>query len=354
MTYRVIAMLFAAFMMLVSVPATASAQARGQGQARPLVVILADARGTVATDLLSPYAILAESGAVDVKVVSATLDPVRLTPGVAFVRPQMTLAELERSGRRPDVVIVPAYEIDVDAARNAWLRAQAAKGVRIMSICNGAWALASSGLLDGRQATIHWYSRGKAAKKHPTVQWRDDVRWITDGPITTTAGISAGEPASLNLLRELAGDAVMRATAVRLRQPLPVQTHDGTDYHLTFKSRALTVGNVLAFWRHEKVALPLETGFDELALGTALDAWSRTYRSKAWVTGAPATTSRHGLVVYRSETPPTRFHRTVALPRPDVQQQTFEQVGQAYGDATGRFVAMQFEHPYGAVSAWAK
>lgn len=349
MTFRVMAMLFTAFLMLVSVPATAVAQS----PKRPFVVILADARGTVATDMLTPYAILAESGVVDVKVVSATTDPVRLTPGVAFVKPQMTLADLERSGRRPDVVVVPAYKIDADEARNGWLREQVARGVRVMSICNGAWALASSGLLDGRQATIHWYSREKAANKHGEVQWRDDVRWITDGPVTTTAGISAGEPASLNLLRELAGDAVMRATAARLRQPLPEQTHDGGDYHLTLKGMGLTIGNTLAFWGHEKVALPLETGFDELALGTALDAWSRTYRSKAWVTGAAATTSRHGLVVYRSETPPARFNRTVTLPGPDVQQRTFDQVRQAYGDTTARFVALQFEHPYGAVSAWA-
>jgi hypothetical protein len=114
----------------------------------------------------------------------------------------------------------------------------------------------------------------------------------------------------------------------------------------------LTVANRLAFWRHETVALPLSPGFDELAFGTALDAWSRTYRSTAWAVGAPATVSRHGLVVYRGRTPPARFDRRVALPRPDVMQTTFAQIGRAYGPTTARFVALQFEHPYGAVSAW--
>lgn len=315
---------------------------------KPLVVILADARGTVATDLMAPYAILAESGAVEVKVVSADRRPVRLTPGWAWVKPQMTLAELART-RAPDAIIVPAYEIDDDPARNAWLRAQAARGARIMSICNGARALASSGLLDGRQATVHWYSRGKMRKRHPETTWRDDVRWVTDGKITTTAGISAGEPATLALLRELAGDDMMRATAARLRLPLPDPRHDGTDYHLTPGGMALTIGNTLAFWNREDVALPLKPGFDELAFGTALDAWSRTYRSTAWATGAPATTSRHGLVVYRAKTPPERFGRSIALPGPDVMTTTFAQVRHAYGPATARFVALQFEHPEGAV-----
>lgn len=321
--------------------------------AKPLVVILADPGGTVATDLLAPYAILAESGAVDVRVVSATEKPVRLMPGHAWVAPQMTLAELARvRPNGPDVVIVPAMRDDDDPARNAWLRDQARRGVRIMSICNGARILANAGLLDGRQATVHWYSREKVAKKHPKVAWRYDVRWITDGRITTTAGISAGEPASLQLLRELAGDAVMQATASRLRQPLPDPRHDGQDYRLTPRGMGLVTMNRIAFWGHEDVSLPLAPGFDELAFGTAVDAWSRTFRSTAWATGPASVRSRHGLVVFRSRTLPARFDRQVALPGPDVMRNTFAQVGRAYGEPTARFVALQFEHPYGAVSAW--
>lgn len=321
--------------------------------AKPLVVILADPRGTVATDLLAPYAILGESGAVDVRVVSPTAAPVRLTPGHAWAAPQMTLAELaRRRPNGPDVVIVPAMQEREDAARNAWLREQARRGVRILSICNGGLVLANAGLLDGRQATVHWFSRGKAAKDHPKVAWRQDVRWVTDGRITTTAGISAGEPASLHLLRELAGEAAMQATARRLRLPLPDPRHDGADYRLTPRGMGLVTANRLAFWSHEDVALPLSPGFDELAFGTALDAWSRTYRSTAWATGPASVRSRHGLVVLRSRTLPERFDRQVALPGPDVMRNTFAEVGRAYGTPTARFVALQFEHPYGAVSAW--
>jgi putative intracellular protease/amidase len=317
--------------------------------ARPLVVILADVRGTVATDVLAPYAILAESGAVDVRVVSATAQPVRLTPGYAWLAPQVTL---DRLPRRPDVVIVPALEVEDDPARSAWLRAQVQAGTRVMSICNGAKVLAAAGLLDGRQATIHWYSQKPMAKKHPKVIWRRDARWVVDGPITTTAGISAGEPATLDLLRQLAGEPVMRATAARLQQPLPSRRHNGLDYHLTLKGMGTVVANRAAFWSHEDVALPLSPGVDEIALGTALDAWSRTYRSTAWAVGPAAVTSRHGLVVYRAATPPQRFDRRVALPPPDVMLGTFAQVSRAYGPATARFVALQFEHPWGAISAW--
>jgi putative intracellular protease/amidase len=321
----------------------------GAAAARPLVVILTDPSGTVAPDLMTPYAILAESGAVEVKVLSTDTRPVRLTPGMAWVAPEMTLAELARRPKGPDVVIVPAMRDETDPVRAAWLRGQLRSGARIMSICNGARVLAAAGLLDGRQATVHWHSRKAMARHHPQVTWRRDLRWVEDGPITTTAGISAGEPASLNLLRELAGEAVMRATARRLGLAAPDLRHRGDDYRLTGEGMGLVVGNTLALWGHEDVAVPLEAGFDERAFGDALDAWSRTYRSTAWATGPASAVSRRGLVVYRARALPARFDRTVTPAGPEA---TFAQIDRAYGERTARFVALQFEHPYGAVSRW--
>lgn len=317
--------------------------------AKPLVVILADARGVVAPDLMAPYAILAESGAVEVKVVAEGAGPVRLTPGHAWLQPQMTLARLaQERPKGPDVVIVPAFDVVDDPARAAWLRAQVRGGARVLSICNGAKVLAAAGLLDGRQATVHWFSQGRMAKRYPKTAWRRDARWVTDGPVTTTAGISAAEPATLQLLHDLAGEDVMRATAGRLGLALPYQRHPGRAYHLTRAGMGLVVRNRMAFWTHEDVALPLAPGFDELAFGAALDGWSRTYRSKAWATG-PSAVSRRGLRVYASRSLPERFDRTVALPKPEAMAATFAQIRKAYGEPTARFVALQFEHPYGAV-----
>lgn len=318
--------------------------------ARPLVVILADAEGTETTDLIAPYAILAESGAVDVKVVAASSAPVKLMPGRAFVQPQATLEGLAKAyPKGPDVVIVPAMHRVEDPARAEWLRAQARGGARIMSICDGAMVLASAGLLDGRQATIHWFSRESMAKKYPKVTWRQDRRWVTDGPVTTTAGVSASVPASLTLLGELAGDEAMRATAQRLGLAAPDPRHAGADYHLSARSVGVVAGNWLAFWGHQDVAVPLAPGFDELTFATALDGWSRTFRSTAWASGAPSATSRRGLTIYSDKSPPRRFDREAA---PVPMETMFDQIRNAYGERTARFVALQMEHPYGATSAW--
>ena len=321
------------------------------GPGRPLVAILAEPAGTVATDLMTPYAILAESGAVDVKVVSPTHEPIRLTPGQAWVQPQLTLAELARQHPEgPNVVIVPAMEQEDNATRAVWLNRQIEHGTQVMAICNGARVLAAAGLLDQRQATVHWYSMDDMIDRYPKTAWRHDARWVSDGPVTTTAGISAGQPATLELLRRLAGDEVMRATAKRLGLAEPDSRHDGQNYRLTWQGAGLVVANRIAFWRHERVALPLEPGIDELAFGTALDAWSRTYRSTAWATGPAAVTSRHGLVIQPGPNQPADFDRQVPVNPADSMVATFERIGAAYGERTARFVALQFEHPYGVVA----
>jgi putative intracellular protease/amidase len=329
----------AALCLAMSVPTT--------GAARPLVVILAQAEGTEVTDLFMPYAILAESGAVDVSVVAASRRPVRLTSGVAWVTPQMTLAELARARPGgPDVVIVPAMTREDDPALLDWLRAQAKGGARIMSVCNGGRVLAATGLLDGRQAAVHWFSVPGMRKAHPKVTWRRDARWVEDGPFISTTGISASAPATLNLLRELAGEATMQATARRMGLPPPSARHDGTAYKLSIRNMSTVAGNVVAVWGHQDVAVALTPGFDEIAFATTLDGWSRTFRSKAWAVGPAVVTSRHGLVVHRAASPPADFDRRVAPPARDPMLATFQAIRSAYGDRTARFVATQFEHPW--------
>jgi putative intracellular protease/amidase len=314
--------------------------------ARPFVAIVADAEGTETTDLLAPYAILAASGAVDVKIVAADRRTIRLMPGMAWVDPQATFAEAAQA----DVVIVPAMHDAKDPAIQAWLKAQAARGARIMSICDGAIVLAEAGLLDGREATVHWFSRDRLARRHTGVQWRQDRRWVTDGRITTTAGISASAPASLALLADLAGEAAMRATAARLNLAPPTPEHDGAAFRLTAGALTTAVSNSLSVWRRENVAIPIADGFDELAFAIRLDGWSRTYRSTAWAVGEGPVASRYGLRVRGSRKPPRRYEQTLAL-RTDGFDGLFRELRQAYGGATARFVALQLEHPYGAVCA---
>lgn len=319
-----------------------------QAQARPVVAILADPKGTETTDMIAPYAILRESGAVEVEIVAATLAPIALMPGMGWVKPQATRAGFDRAHPGgADMVIVPYQMKITDPVQAAWLRAQAKRGARIVSICAGAEALAYAGLLDGRQATTHWASVDKLAKKYPKVTWRRDARWVTDGKMTTSAGVTASIPTALYLLKELAGEGVMRATAQRLGLEGPSPVHNGAAFKLDGGIYGLAAGNAASLWRHETVAIPLAEGFDDLAFAAQIDGWSRTYRSKAWVT-APAggVTSRHGLTVFPARG--TRsYDRTLKAVSGEPEQATLAEIRAAYGADTARFVALQLEHPEG-------
>jgi transcriptional regulator GlxA family with amidase domain len=102
-----------------------------------------------------------------------------------------------------DTVIVPGFfpRTDPSAPVIAALRAAAERGARIASVCVGAFALAAAGLLDGRSATTHWEHAAELAARFPDVRVRPEVLYVDEGPILTSAGISAGIDLCLHLVR---------------------------------------------------------------------------------------------------------------------------------------------------------
>jgi AraC family transcriptional activator FtrA len=117
-----------------------------------------------------------------------------------------------------DTVIVPGYRAVFDppppAAVDA-LRAAAARGARLASICTGAFALAHAGLLDGRRATTHWFAAAELATRFPAIDVDPDVLYVDEGRILTSAGLTAGIDLCLYLVRadhgETIGSQVARA-----------------------------------------------------------------------------------------------------------------------------------------------
>lgn len=73
------------------------------------------------------------------------------------------------------------------------------------SVCTGSPAYAAAGLLNGRPATTHWRSLDKLAELDSTIDVRRQDRFVDDGDIITSAGISAGTDMALHLVDRLAG-----------------------------------------------------------------------------------------------------------------------------------------------------
>lgn len=125
---------------------------------------------------------------------------------------------------RADTVIVTGTGSRTDADPRALeaLRAAAARGLRIASICTGAFVLAQAGLLDGRGATTFWMMSEEFRRLFPAVDVRPDVLFVEDGGVLTSAGMSAGIDLCLHIVRGDLGAAVANATA-RLVVAAPVR-----------------------------------------------------------------------------------------------------------------------------------
>jgi len=142
---------------------------------------------------------------------------VRSTSGFA-VTPAADLGAL----RRTETVVVPGY---ADLLRPppepalAALRAAAARGARVLSVCTGAFALAHAGLLDGRRATTHWGWAGELAARFPAVTVEPDALFVDEGQVMTSAGLSAGIDLSLHVIRTDFGVAAGATVARHLVAP---------------------------------------------------------------------------------------------------------------------------------------
>jgi transcriptional regulator GlxA family with amidase domain len=98
----------------------------------------------------------------------------------------------------------------------AFVRGLAGRGVRVASVCSGAYVLAEAGLLDGRRATTHWGRTQDFLSKYPNVKLEPDQIFVRDGDTWTSAGISAGIDLALAMVSEDYGDEVAQETARQL------------------------------------------------------------------------------------------------------------------------------------------
>ena len=116
-----------------------------------------------------------------------------------------------------DVLVYPGGigtrpQVD-DEAVLAWVRAAAAEAQVVASVCTGALVLGGAGLLDGRPATTHWRAVDELRGLGRGIEVRADERFVDDGDVVTSAGISAGIDMALHLVARL--HSVERAREVR-------------------------------------------------------------------------------------------------------------------------------------------
>jgi len=114
--------------------------------------------------------------------------------------------DLRRVPAAIDTLIVAGGPGHDQAARDpaviGWLKRAAHRARRVASVCTGAFLLGEAGLLDGRRAATHWSAAGELARRHPRVLVDAESIFVRDGPVWTSAGVTAGMDLALALVEE--------------------------------------------------------------------------------------------------------------------------------------------------------
>jgi transcriptional regulator GlxA family with amidase domain len=172
---------------------------------------LLDAAGPISTfEIAARFA----DNAPSIKVLAVKPGPVRSSSGV----------EMLARGSRPSGAITTLIVAGGEGVRLAatcaktlaLVRSMARRGIRIASVCSGAYILAEAGLLDGRRATTHWQRTRHFLSAYPKVKLEPDRIFVRDGNVWSSAGITAGIDLSLAMIAEDYGEEIAQKTARQL------------------------------------------------------------------------------------------------------------------------------------------
>jgi AraC family transcriptional activator FtrA len=165
------------------------------------------------------------------------------------------------------------------------LHAAAARGARFMSICSGAYVLGYAGLLEGRRATTHWRYKDDFRARFPGTVFEEDVLYVDDGNVLTSAGSAAGMDAGLHLIRRDYGARIANMVARRLVMP-PHREGGQAQYVETPVSvrEGRGLGPVLD-WARRRLDQPL--GIGDLADRAAMSPRTFLRRFQATVGASP-------------------------------------------------------------------
>ena len=172
---------------------------------------LLDAAGPISVfEIAGRYA----KNEIPIRLIAAKPGPVRSSSGV-----EMVARKFGPPSAITTLIIAGGDGVEA-ASRNTctvnFVKAVAARGTRVASVCSGTFVLAEAGLLDGRRATTHWNRTRQFLAAYPKVKLEPDQIFVRDGNIWSSAGITAGIDLALAMVAEDFGDAIVEKTARQL------------------------------------------------------------------------------------------------------------------------------------------
>ncbi|MEU2560293.1 helix-turn-helix domain-containing protein [Streptomyces longispororuber] len=172
-------------------------------------------------------------------------------------------------------------------------------GTRLVSFCSASFVLAAAGLLDGRPATTHWQVADHFRRAFPRVRLDEDVLFVDDGDVLTSAGVAAGVDLCLHLVRRDHGSAV--ANHVARRCVVPPWRDGGQAQYIERPVPEPTVATTAPTraWALERLQEPLTLGEMAAHARMSLRTFTRRFRDEVgttpgrWLTAQRIEVARH-------------------------------------------------------------
>ncbi len=177
--------------------------------------------GVEILDLSGPAEVFAVSGfknaqgdyqqAFEVFTVAAAKDPIT-SQGFLKLIPDYTI----ETAPKADILVLPGGATGKSRKNTEvirWIKESAGEGTLLMSVCTGAFLLGDAGLLDNKSATTWYGALDRLESSYPKAQVLRGIRFVDDGMIMTTAGVSAGIDGALHLVSRLISKEAAQKTA---------------------------------------------------------------------------------------------------------------------------------------------
>jgi putative intracellular protease/amidase len=326
-----------------------------------VVAMVLGASGSDAADVLAPYEVLASSPDFAVYSIAESAAPAPLDGGV-WITPDYTFADAASgTAPTPDLIVVPAVTLPFETVEHGardYISQQYADGAHVLGICAGSRLLAASGILDGLSATSHWSRISALEESNPETSWVRGERYVQDGRVTTTGGVTSGIPGTLKVMADMAG----APEAVRVGKLIdyPGWTPDSP---ATMPERSFGVADVpvlinAAFpWARPTFDIRLSDGVDEIDAAALFEVYSYSQAASTRAVSDTGTVrTSHGLTLRTAVLDETTGGRTVTAGEAGSRNGTggfdaaFEQLGLTVSPSVVDTVAKMLEYPLDRVN----
>lgn len=152
----------------------------------------------------------------DVRTVAKTKDPIIAAYNGLSINPQYEVSEITKT----DILIIPGgndiSELLADEATIQWVRELGDGADYVLSVCSGSLVLAKAGLLEGLKATTHNADMLQLTGLAPNTEIMDSVKFVDNGKVITSAGITTGIDMCLHALEKICGADIAKQTTISL------------------------------------------------------------------------------------------------------------------------------------------